>query len=89
MDLAPTLAPFIVWLASRETDELVRRRHRALVEQYLVWCRSDRGTAHDRRVRFEYELARQVLSRPEYVTAALDRFAEFRAILAMTRSVEA
>ena len=88
MDLASTLAPFIVWLASRESDELVRRRHRSLVEQYLIWCGSDRGAAHDRRVRFEYELARQARSRPEYVTAALDRFAEFRAILSMTRTVD-
>lgn len=88
-DLAARLAPFIVWLASRERDEQVRRRHRRLVEQYLVWCGSDCGPAHDRRARFEYELARHPHSRPEFVTAALDRFAEYHTILRLTRTVDA
>lgn len=73
MNLAPTLAPFIVWLAAREPDDHVRRRHLSIVEHYLVWT----GEAPDRRRdRF---MADQVEkgSRLDHVAAALDRFAEY------------
>ncbi len=89
MTISATLAPFIVWLASRERDEALRRRFREHVEDFLVWSESHHLPAppageHDRR----YDLYLQ-----EYVTdpgqlaearLALDRYQEHRSILART-----
>lgn len=73
MNLAPTLAPFIVWLAAREPDDHVRRRHLSIVEHYLVWTGH---TADERRDRFMADLVERG-TRRDHVTAALDRFAEY------------
>ncbi|MFD1234485.1 hypothetical protein ACFQ34_14440 [Pseudonocardia benzenivorans] len=84
VDTAATLVPFIVWLASRETDEQIRRRHRRVVEHYLAWCRTDAGPARERRQRYEVAVARDGAP-AEQITQALARFDEYRSILAMTR----
>lgn len=76
MDLAPTLAPFIVWLAGREPDEHVRRRHLAIVEGYLGWTRQDAGDPADRRERFQ-TICVERGTRRDHVVAALDRFTEY------------
>ena len=83
MEPSATLAPFIAWLATREEDEHVRRRHRTIVENYLVWSRTEAGPLADRRARY---LAQQTNrgGRSEHVTAALARFDEFCAILSAT-----
>lgn len=87
MDTAATLAPFIAWLASREDDELVRRRHRRVVEHYLRWCRSHPGPAHDRRHRYGAAVAHDE-RQAEQITRALTRFDEYRSILVATRIPE-
>jgi hypothetical protein len=78
-ELAAVLGPFVAWLATREPDELVRVRHRDLVEAYLRWVPGDRGGLGDRRRRYEARFAEPIRSR---VHAALDAFAEHRATLA-------
>ncbi|RTL70419.1 MAG: hypothetical protein EKK42_02690 [Pseudonocardiaceae bacterium] len=83
MEPSSTLAPFIAWLATREDDEQVRRRHRMLVEHYLVWCRTERGSLPDRRARFLTEHTRDG-GRADHVEAALARFDEFCAMLSAT-----
>ncbi|ODU03452.1 MAG: hypothetical protein ABS81_14295 [Pseudonocardia sp. SCN 72-86] len=83
-DTAATFAPFIAWLASREGDEPLRRRHRRVVEHYLTWCRGDRGPARERRRRYEVATFRDE-AQSEQVTPALERFDEYRSILAATR----
>ncbi|RTL67783.1 MAG: hypothetical protein EKK42_13245 [Pseudonocardiaceae bacterium] len=87
MDTAATLAPFIAWLASRENDELVRRRHRRVVEHYLTWCRNDAGPARERRRRYEVAVARDD-RQSEQILLAPARFDEYRSILAATRIPE-
>ncbi|MGD9986424.1 hypothetical protein [Pseudonocardia sp.] len=76
VNLAPTLAPFIVWLAAREPDDHVRRRHLSIVEQYLMWTRE--APAGRRRELFEAACVERG-ARRDHVAAALDRFAEYTA----------
>ncbi|MHA6794061.1 hypothetical protein ACVGVM_11210 [Pseudonocardia bannensis] len=86
MHRSAALAPFIVWLASRDPDEAARRRHRDQVERYLRWADLDRGPARGRRERYE-RLLRHVEADPAAMNAArtaLDRYAEFQQILALT-----
>ncbi|ODU24161.1 MAG: hypothetical protein ABT15_04125 [Pseudonocardia sp. SCN 73-27] len=74
VNLAPTLAPFIVWLAAREPDDHVRRRHLSIVEHYLVWTADT--AAEQRRDRFMADCVEKG-TRRDHVAAALDRFAEY------------
>ncbi|SDG86993.1 hypothetical protein [Pseudonocardia oroxyli] len=80
--LSAALGPFVAWLASREPNEIVRVRHRRLVEDYLRWASADSGAPGDRRTRYERLFEEPTLS---WVRSALDVFAEHRAIRAATR----
>ncbi|WP_214367108.1 hypothetical protein [Pseudonocardia sp. H11422] len=90
MHRSAALAPFIAWLASRDPDEAARRRHRDHVERYLRWADRDRGPARDRWKRYE-RLLRQIGAEPPALTAAraaLDRYAEFQRIRALTDAAD-
>ncbi len=92
MTISGTLAPFIVWLASRERDEALRRRLREHVERYLLWAEANYGsvplTDRDDR-RYEHYLREHLTDPGQLAEArlALDRYKEHRSILARTASV--
>ncbi|RTL70486.1 MAG: hypothetical protein EKK42_03155 [Pseudonocardiaceae bacterium] len=77
-----TLGPFVAWLVTRERDEQTRRRHRMVVENYLMWCYAERAPRHERRARY---LAKNPRGIPgDHAVQAHDRFDEFRRIQALT-----
>lgn len=83
MDVASGLAPFIAWLASREPDELFRRRCRAHVQTYLEFAVRHGGPSAALRRRWE------AVGPPSGIVAtdrrrALDLFEEYRTILRRT-----
>jgi hypothetical protein len=81
---AVMLAPFIAWLATRETDESVRRGYRESIESYLHWSLADQGDAHDRRPRYVDTLRRAGHGDVGTTRRALERMAEYEAIVALT-----
>ena len=92
MTISATLAPFIVWLASRERDESLRRRLREHVERFLVWSEAHYRPAppagQDAR-RYEHYLQECVTDPGQLGEArlALERYEEYRTILARTASI--
>jgi hypothetical protein len=92
MSISTTLAPFIVWLASRERDETVRRRIREHVERFLVWAEAhhlSEPPAGEQDRRCEHYL-REYVTDPRQLTGArlaLERYQEHRSILARTAIV--
>ncbi|GEL22207.1 hypothetical protein PSU4_11610 [Pseudonocardia sulfidoxydans NBRC 16205] len=77
-----TLGPFVAWLVTRERDEQTRRRHRMVVEHYLVWCRTERVPRHERRARYLAVPPGGITG--DHAAEALERFDEFRRIQALT-----
>lgn len=86
--LGAELAPFVAWLATQDIDEPVRRELRAEVEDFLRWARSDPGPVSGRRNRYETHLAARQPTRLDRARAGLDRFAEYRAVLAVTLPID-
>jgi hypothetical protein len=85
-EITEMIATFVVWLASREPDALVRTRHHRHVENYLRWCHATRTPPDRGRARYEELLGHGAV--PEHLGVALDRLAEHSAILALTRVAE-
>lgn len=87
-EFAAHLAPFVAWLATQQIDERTRRRHRRGVEQFLLWSRSDQGPVKGRRHRYERHVSQDDPERLDQVHSGLDRWSEYRAIVACTLPIE-
>jgi hypothetical protein len=86
---AAALAPFIAWLATRESDEALRRGYRESVEAYLRWSQADRGDTHDRRRRYLAAMRRAGHGDVAAIRRGLERLAEYETIVALTLPLEA
>ncbi|MFR9801233.1 hypothetical protein ACL02T_02895 [Pseudonocardia sp. RS010] len=82
-DVADVLGPLVAWMASREPHEGLRRRQVRVVERFLRWAAADGGDPRTRRERFEAEPGIAGPAEAYTVSAALDRLAEHRRILAL------
>lgn len=85
---AERLAPFVAWMATQELEEALRREHREAVEAYLMWCHSDQGPRHGRRHRYEAHLRRSSPQRLAAARAGLDRYTQYREIVALTLPID-
>lgn len=85
---AERIAPFVAWMATQELDETLRREHREAVEAFLTWCHADQGPDHGRRRRYEVHLQRSSPQRLAAARAGLDRYTQYRQIVAVTLPID-
>lgn len=85
---AERIAPFVAWMATQDLEETLRREHREAVEAYLMWCHSEQGPRNGRRRRYEAHLDRSAPHRLAAARAGLDRYAQYREIVALTLPID-